>query len=1198
MPTLRDILDLPEEVTKTAFVVRLAEAVHRPDVLMKSYAITPDIHTALDRGLTLIGAALRGRRNDAAFIHGSFGSGKSHFMAVLSLLAAHAPGPWSEATLHDLLAKHEWVQQKKLFRLHLNLIDAPSLGDKLFGAYLEAARALHPDAPVAPLFADHALFENAAVLRSGLGDEKFFATLNQGTQADSRWGKKVAEAWNGARFDAACSSTAPKERAGLFSALVKTHFPAFTQQSSSYLPFETGMLAMTRHAGSLGYDGMALFLDELVLWLVSKASNPEALSTEIGKFAKLVEGQAVEQAVPIVTFAARQRDIAEMVGEEYAGRDAEIVRGGLKFWEGRFNTIRLPDKDLPAIIAKRVVHAKSPEAEQQLNTAFDSMRRTLGTAAWGTLLGDIGNERAFREVYPFSPALVEVLVAMSHFLQRERTALKLLVEMLVSQLDDFEIGKVVPVGDLYDALAEGEEPMDGTMRERFASAKRLYDSELLPLIQEQNQTTSPVKCQRLRSDSLSIGCANCPQTKCRNDNRIAKTLLLAALAPNTPAFRNLTASRLVQLNHGTLKSPFPGAEANLAAQRVRSWAAENDKVRVIGEEDPSVRVELEGVDLRPIIQAAGHYDTPGMRRTKLRELLFAALELEGTQASIEDYKVLWRNTDRRGTLHFGNVREMDESLLRAGEQDEFRFIFDYPFDDPGRSPQEDEQRITRFLESSPDTATIVWLPSFLAEPVQRDLADLVVLDRILEGDNWKGHLANLRPDDQTRAREGLQSRARQKRERLRRALDAAYGLQRAEAGTLDPTRMVSQNFYVLKSGSKIRSLAAADLKRGMLMAIEQLLDDVYPRHPRFDDKVTRGKLDKELEMLARLIEADGQRLPLTKNEQRGLDFADKLGLVQVRDGQATLNTATYDDLDRQLRAQNIDTPEVSRLKRLFDPEQVKGLTPEVEDFVVVAYALVRGRELSHGGEPLRSVSLGRLEKDAELLQPKLPEEAAWHAAVARAGALFGIGVGKARTPKNLRALSEKVSAGVKVALEHRADQIAHLLEARRPLVAGEPNPPRFRTARAVRGLLDDLNGADALRQVAVLAALQAASSESAMQRHMLSARSVAELLANDVHFVSFPALQGNPEPNAETTLRELSDALRADELQVALVAAVNDLSIRAQQLLQGAPPRKQEPVSGAGSLMVSSEKDADALLDAVRSALRAGPLEVWWRPQR
>src|SRR5207237_1260041 len=136
---------------------------------------------------------------------------------------------------------------------------------------------------------------------------------------------------------------------------------------------------------------------------------------------------------------------------------------------------------------------------------------TLGQTAWGTLLGDIGDEQGFRRVYPFSPALVEVLVAMSHYLQRERTALKLLVEMLVHQLDDFEIGKLVPVGDLYDALAEGEEPMDGTMRERFSAAKRLYDSELLPLIQEQNQTDTPTKCQRLRSDAVTIGCANCGQ---------------------------------------------------------------------------------------------------------------------------------------------------------------------------------------------------------------------------------------------------------------------------------------------------------------------------------------------------------------------------------------------------------------------------------------------------------------------------------------------------------------------------------------------------------------------------------------------------------------------------------------------------------------------------------------------------------------
>ncbi len=1207
MSSLRDILDLPREVTKSAFVVRLAEAVERPDVLMDTYAITPDIHNALGKGLGLIGNAMTERRNDAAFVHGSFGSGKSHFMAVLSLLSGNAPRPWAEPGLHDLLARHEWVKTKKILRLHLNMIDAPSLGEKIFGDYLSRTLKLHPEAPVAPLFADGALFANASALRARLGDAEFFKALDGGASLDRRWGKAAGETWSAARFDAAISSAEPRVRGDLFSALVKTHFPAFRSQAGAFLAFEPGVFAMAQHAASLGYDAIVFFLDELVLWLASKASNPESLNNEIGKLAKLVEGQAADQAIPIVTFAARQRDIGEMVGEQYAGQDAQTVRDKLKFWEGRFNTIRLPDRDLPAIIEKRVVHPRNAAAKKTLDTAFDSMRRTLGSVAWGTLLGDIGDEAAFRRVYPFTPALVESLVAMSHYLQRERTALKILVEMLVGQLDDFEVGKVVPVGDLYDALAEGEEPMDGAMKERFGAARRLYQGELLPLIQAQNQTGTPQRCQRLRGDATTIGCANCRETKCRNDNRIAKTLLLAALAPSTPVFRTLTASRVVQLNHGTLRSPVPGAEATIAAQRVRSWATEVGKVRVTGDDDPVVSVVLEGVDLRPILQAASGMDTPGARKAKLRELLFQALELDDARSTVDDYKVLWRGTDRKGTVHFGNVRDMEDQTLRAGEDDAFKLVIDYPFDDPGRSPQEDEQRIARFTESSPDTPSIVWLPSFLAEPVQRDLGDLVILDRILEGDSWKSHLADLRPDDQARARSELRSRADQKRERLRRALDAAYGLQKAGVGVLDPTRLLTQHFHVLRSGSKIRGVAAADLKRGMLMAIEQLLDDRFPRHPRFSDRVTRGKLDKELEMLVRLCETDGQRLPLVKAEQSALRFADELGLVQVREGQATLASQTYDEIDRVLRARNIDTPDVATLERIFDPERVKGLTPEVSDFVVLAYATARGRELARGGQPLRSQALGKLDRDAELLRPRLPDESSWHLALSRAGQLFGITVGKAHTAKNLRILGLHVSAAVERARRDGAETIASLLERRSAFFEGRP--PRLRTASRVAEVLAQLAGRDALSQVQTLASLAPETSETAMQKHMIAALGVRDVLANDVHFVAFPALQGREDGESREVLAELARVLEADELQTGLAAALNALSIRAQKLLHSGPessrPVQPPPVShrpvpgnqgdGQGVRSIRTRAELDVLLlDLARDLEALGPLEVTW----
>lgn len=172
-----------------------------------------------------------------------------------------------------------------------------------------------------------------------------------------------------------------------------------------------------------------------------------------------------------MSFAARQRDIAEMVGEEFIGPEHEHLRNALSHWHGRFNEIKLGDKNLPEIVEKRVVLAKDAAARKTLDDAFEKLRGSLRGTTYGTLLGKEGDERDFRKVYPFSPALIETLIALSHLLQRERTALKVLMELLVEHLPrhlpDFALGDVVPVGELYDVLAAGEEPMDGAMRQLF-----------------------------------------------------------------------------------------------------------------------------------------------------------------------------------------------------------------------------------------------------------------------------------------------------------------------------------------------------------------------------------------------------------------------------------------------------------------------------------------------------------------------------------------------------------------------------------------------------------------------------------------------------------------------------------------------------------------------------------------------------------
>ena len=565
--------------------------------------------------------ALDEHQNVASYLHGSFGAGKSHFMALLSLMLANNLSAWSNESLHDLRETHAWLKDKRILRLHFNMIDAVSLEDCIFKGYLTYLTQQHPEAPLPAVFKDVGLFQNAVQLRAALGDDAFFAKLNQGRPASSgNWGKlKAAQAWDGPRFETTLESKDPEERARLLTDLTRTHFPAFADGSQGFVGFEQGLGVICAHAKrELGMHGMVLFLDELILWLSSIASDKAKLNREVPKLSRLVERNIAGNEIPVVTFAARQRDIAEMVGEEFIGPEHEYLRTALSHWHGRFNEIKLGDKNLPEIVEKRVVRAKNPEARKQLDAGFDKLRAQLRGQAYGTLLGHEGDEKAFRLVYPFSPALIETLIALSHLLQRERTALKVLMELLVEHLPnkmpDFQLGQVIPVGELWDVLAAGEEPMDGSMRKLFRQAKRLYELELLPVLQSH------------------------PSDNPRADQRLIKTLILAALVPGVPALKNLTISRLVQLNYGSIPSLIPSGEEQKATTQLREWAASIHNLRVEDGQDPRVTLVLDDVDITPIVTAAQSYNTEGARKAKLRQILFKILR--EAQLIDSNYKIL------------------------------------------------------------------------------------------------------------------------------------------------------------------------------------------------------------------------------------------------------------------------------------------------------------------------------------------------------------------------------------------------------------------------------------------------------------------------------------------------------------------------------------------------------------------------------
>ena len=197
--------------------------------------------------------------------------------------------------------------------------------------------------------------------------------------------------------------------------------------------------------------------------------------------------------------------------------------------------------NLPVVAKERLLKPRDPAGADALEEAFAGLH--LSDDVRDALRGDSGTDRDFRLTYPFSPAFLAIVVDVASALQRTRTGLRVLLELLVDNRATLELGQLVPVGDLYDVLADGTSPLSEEMKGSFAAARRIYADTLRPILASEH----------------GLGPDDAPTVAFRNDDRLVKTLLLAALVPNSAPFRDLTARKLVALNHGLISSPVPGS---------------------------------------------------------------------------------------------------------------------------------------------------------------------------------------------------------------------------------------------------------------------------------------------------------------------------------------------------------------------------------------------------------------------------------------------------------------------------------------------------------------------------------------------------------------------------------------------------------------------------------------------------------------
>jgi hypothetical protein len=1157
MTTIGDIFEIPEAVHQGDFVLRLTQGVSadkRAETL-KQYIVTDQLVACFDQALSLVGSAVTANSSKGAYLHGSFGSGKSHFMAVLDMLLDGDPSARAITKLASIISKNNrWWEGRKFLLVPFHMIGATSMESAILGGYSRYIRERHPDAPTPGFYRSQSLIEDAKGLRQKMGDEKFFAALG-GQASGGGWGA-IGSGWDATGFDAAAASSPDDaEHQRLVGDLIDAFFSGARENPTDqgYIDLDRGLAVMSRHAKALGYDAVVLFLDELVLWLASHSADQVFLNTEGQKVAKLVEAGDAKRPIPIVSFIARQRDLRELVGDGLPGAERLAFTDVLQWWEARFDKITLEDRNLPEIIEGRLLRVKGSAERQKLREAFDATA-AIRREVLDILLTREGDRAMFAKVYPFSPALVQTLIAISGLLQRERTALKLMLQLLVKNRSQLNIGDVIPVGDLFDVIIDGDEPFTQTIKRMFDRAREIWTRKFLPILEETHSVAD---------EDIKAGRIDPVVTKrYLADAGLLKTLLLSALAPQVESLSNLTPLRLAALNHGTIRSPLPNAEAHTVLAKMREWASRVGEIHITHDSvNPLISMQLAGVDVEGILENAHSIDNFGNRIRAVKEMLFSDLgtSIETGGLFAPSYQWLWRGSVHNTELLVRNVRELSLESFRPGN-DEWRVVIDFPFDEEPFTPAFDRANVQLYQDSNESTRTIVWLPSFLNQKTLNDLGRLVVLNHVLSGARLDEHGSHLQPAERHEARTILRNQRDQLQRRLQLAMQQAYGISQAAQTAVDTTHQLDQHFESLYAGLQLQPPPGGGFKESLEHLLDQALSFQFPAHPKFEGEIRKPSLKKAWGVIEGAIDTPDGRIGMDRSVRDEVRrIVQPLRLAQCGEAHLHLGDHWRNHFERKLAEHQVQNPTVSQLRAWMDQPQLMGLSEPIGDLIILTWAAQTGRSFYLHNAPVRP-DIGALNREFELRTQPLPAESEWRIAIDRAASIFGLAPATARNASNVATLVSEL----KTKAADQADPLHRYLTALAPRLHAykvSATCNRMQTGVAASQLIDAILAAERDDAISILGTAQIATSEAAMATASARAQALAGALTSSEWEVLQALRQRKDVKGTDSVVDAITQALGDDEHVTALANQLKEQHHRALQLLTATPPPAPLPTS-------------------------------------
>ncbi|MET9965027.1 PglY protein, partial [Streptomyces sp. NPDC006356] len=837
----------------------------------------------------------------------------------------------------------------------------------------------------------------------------------------------------------------------------------------------------------------------------------------------------------------------------------------VEYLAGRFDVVSLEDRNLPEIIKERILKPKNPEAQGALNEAFVAIEST-NSQVKDVLLDANGATRAdwadFRSVYPLSPALLNVLVALSGALQRERTGLKLLQEMLRRRRADFQLGQLIPLGDLWDVLSDGTgEAFTDRLRSEAEAAHSFH--------------------ARVRAHLLEkYGSAD--NEKFIADERFVKTLLLAALAPDVPALKRLTGARIAALNHGSIRSRTV-APGSMVVSRLRELQAEFGEIRADGDEDPVFTLHLSDLDVEPLLDMVADEDRTGARRIWVRDQLWKALGLKDTGAFVCEHEIVWRGTRRTAEFVFENVRDTTQlsgEQFRPGVDGRVRFILDYPFDDGQHWPSDDARRVDELRAEGLMAPTLVWLPSFFSEQKHAQLGRLIKINYLLERDRLDDYASHLASDDRARVRHQLAAQRDTLTSQLTATLAQLYGIAKAEESSVSVE--VDGGVHVLSllpEYGRPQLQGAKSFRENMLLLADGVFAAMYPKHPDLDKAgdrkpVTLQELKTALTWITRAMDDGGRRVEVDSHHLKTVKkIVEPLELGQVHDGPLVLRNdwrARINQAAHQHRPGEQDLSVEEIREWIAKDLGWTGLDKNISNLIIATYALLDDRAWIIHGSPLQQPpDLDRIGAGHGLRAQELPSDEEYASARDRAAKIFGIAVQPTLFARNINKLYTGVRAKID-AFEQPVNAVRGSLGRHATaLGADQSEGPRARSMKDAADLLARLGRhRDATAFVRELAGASYDTTDQVLATAISSAPEVLKALDDtDWDMLAtvreFAGRQDGIGERAARLLEEISRTATASEFERSLVPVLGGIRSNGVALAREAARLAQvvEPVA-------------------------------------